>query len=61
MRLDDFLGLMPDWICAAVELRRRWWDAPAEYDLLRRHRAAHVVMSGAGLICIARSMTDVVV
>jgi uncharacterized protein YecE (DUF72 family) len=59
-RLDHFLGLMPDWICAAVELRHRSWNAPAVFDLLQRRRAAYVVMSGAGLPCIARSTTDAV-
>ena len=28
VRLDDFLGVMPDWICVAVELRQPSWDAP---------------------------------
>ena len=27
VRLDDFLGVMPDWICVAVELRQPSWDA----------------------------------
>ena len=25
VRLDDFLGVMPDWICVAVELRQPSW------------------------------------
>jgi hypothetical protein len=27
VRLDDFLGVMPEWICVAVELRQPSWDA----------------------------------
>jgi hypothetical protein len=30
----DFLGVMPDWICVAVELRQRSWDAPVYYLLV---------------------------
>jgi uncharacterized protein YecE (DUF72 family) len=59
-RLDHFLGLMPDWIRVAVELRNPSWDDPAVYALLERHNAAYVVMSGAGLPCVLRATTDVV-
>ena len=59
-RLDYFLGCMPDWIRVAVELRHPTWDDPAVYALLERHRAAYVVMSGAGLRCVLRATTDVV-
>lgn len=51
-RLDHFLTAMPDDIAVAMELRHRSWDAPAVYDILRRHSAAYVVMSGPGLPCI---------
>ncbi len=59
-RLDYFLNRMPDWIRVAVELRHPSWDDPAVYALLERHRAAYVVMSGAGLRCVLRATTDVV-
>ncbi|HUO39417.1 MAG TPA: DUF72 domain-containing protein [Mycobacterium sp.] len=59
-RLDDFLGHIPDRIRVAVELRHPSWDDPAVYALLERHRAAYVVMSGAGLPCVLRATTDVV-
>jgi uncharacterized protein YecE (DUF72 family) len=59
-RLDYFLGCMPDWIRVAVELRHPSWDDPAVFTLLERHRAAYVVMSGAGLKCLLKATTDVV-
>jgi uncharacterized protein YecE (DUF72 family) len=46
-RLEHFLKLMPDWIPVAMELRHPSWDDPAVYDVLERHNAAYVVMSGA--------------
>jgi uncharacterized protein YecE (DUF72 family) len=59
-RLENFLGCMPGWIRVAVELRHPTWDDPSVYALLERHRAAYVVMSGAGLRCVLRATTDVV-
>ncbi|MEE3064445.1 MAG: DUF72 domain-containing protein [Actinomycetota bacterium] len=59
-RLDSFLDLVPGSIRVAVELRHPSWDDPAVYQLLERHRAAYVVMSGAGLACIPRATTDLV-
>jgi uncharacterized protein YecE (DUF72 family) len=59
-RLDHFLGLMPDPIRVAVELRHPSWDAAAVFALLERHNAAYVVMSGAGLPVSLRATTDVV-
>jgi uncharacterized protein YecE (DUF72 family) len=59
-RLVHFLGLMPDPVRVAVELRDPSWDDPAVYALLERHNAAYVVMSGAGLPCVLRATTDVV-
>ncbi len=59
-RLDHFLACMPDWIRVAVELRHPSWDDPTVYSLLEQHRAAYVVMSGAGLRCVLRATTDVV-
>lgn len=58
-RLKHFLKLMPDQVRVAVELRHPSWDDPAVYELLHRHRAAYVVMSGAGLACIPRATTDI--
>ena len=59
-RLDHFLNVMPDWIRVAVEVRHPTWDHDAVYQLLERHRAAYVVMSGAGLPCVLRATADVV-
>jgi len=59
-RLEHFLTLMPDRIPTAMELRHPSWDDPAVYALLERHRAAYVVMSGAGLRCIPRATSDLV-
>ncbi|MEZ0364450.1 DUF72 domain-containing protein [Mycobacterium sp. pUA109] len=59
-RLDAFLARLPDWLRVAVELRHPSWDDDGVYALLQRHRAAYVVMSGAGLACIPRATTDVV-
>jgi uncharacterized protein YecE (DUF72 family) len=57
-RLEYFLGCMPDWIRVAMELRHPSWHDPAVYDLLARHRAAYVVMSGAGMPQVLRATTD---
>jgi uncharacterized protein YecE (DUF72 family) len=52
--LDHFLTVMPDRIPVAMELRHRSWDDEDVYRLLERHRAAYVVMNGAGLQSIPR-------
>ena len=54
-RLDYFLVAVPDTIPVAVEFRHDSWHTDAVFDLLERHRAAYVVMSGAGLPCILRA------
>ena len=54
-RLDYFLGRLPDWIPVAVELRHPTWQAEEVFELLARHRAAYVVMSGANLPCVLRA------
>ena len=54
-RLDFFLGLLPDWLRVAVELRHPSWHDEAVYALLERHGAAYCVMSGAGLPCVLRA------
>ncbi|MEE3752772.1 DUF72 domain-containing protein [Mycobacterium intracellulare] len=59
-RLDSFLQLMPASIRVAVELRHPSWNHPAVFEILERHRAAYVVMSGLGLACIPRATTDLV-
>ncbi|KUI01480.1 sensor histidine kinase [Mycolicibacterium acapulense] len=59
-RLEHFLGLMPDRIPVAMELRHASWDDPDVYALLERHGAAYVVMSGAGLRCVPRATSDLV-
>jgi uncharacterized protein YecE (DUF72 family) len=57
-RLDHFLGIMPRSIPVAMELRHPSWNDPAVFSLLERHRAAYVVMSGAGLTCVPRATSD---
>ncbi len=59
-RLAHFLDLIPDWIRIAVEMRHRSWDHPAVYDLLERHGAAYVVISGPHLPCVLRATADFV-
>lgn len=54
-RLDYVLSRLPDWIRVAVELRHPSWQCDEVYDLLERHRAAYVVLSGAGLPCVLRA------
>lgn len=59
-RLASFLGSVPTTIRVAVELRHPSWNDPAVYAVLKRHRAAYVVISGGGLACIPRATTDLV-
>ncbi|CAM3015009.1 sensor histidine kinase [Mycobacterium intermedium] len=59
-RLDSFLASVPPSIRVAVELRHPSWDDPAVYEVLEKHRAAYVVMSGANLACVPRATTDLV-
>lgn len=59
-RLDRFLGVMPADIPVAVEFRHPSWDDPQVYELLERHDAAYVVMSGAHLPCILKATASLV-
>ena len=59
-RLDSFLQQVPASIRVAVELRHPSWNDPAVYQVLERRRAAYVVMSGGGLVCVPRATTDLV-
>lgn len=43
-RLDAFLGLLPDDFRYAVELRNKSWLKPPLLEILRRHRAALVLV-----------------
>lgn len=54
-RLDYFLGLLPDWIRTAVELRHPSWVDEEVFALLERHGAAYCVTSGAHLPCVLRA------
>ena len=54
-RLDYFLRGLPDWMQVAIELRHPSWIADPVFDLLGRHRATYVVMSGARLPCVLRA------
>jgi uncharacterized protein YecE (DUF72 family) len=44
-RLEDFLALLPPAPRAAFEFRHPSWESDATFDLLRRHRAIHCVVS----------------
>ncbi len=59
-RLDSFLASVPAFIRVAVELRHPSWNDPAVNAVLASHRAAYVVMSGAGLPRIPQATTDLV-
>ena len=53
-RLDYFLSRVPPWMRVAVEFRHPSWHDDSVYDVLQRHGAAYVVMSGAHLPCALR-------
>ncbi len=59
-RLDAFLGMVPEWIRIAMELRHPSWNHPAVDAILTRHRTAYVVTDGLGLDCIPKATTDLV-
>ncbi len=59
-RLDYFLRSLPDWLHVAVELRHASWACDEVFDLLSRHAASYVVMSGAGLPCVLRATSSIV-
>ena len=59
-RLDLALSAMPPGTTTAVELRHPSWHEPGVFDLLERHRAAYVVMSGAHLPCVLRATAPLV-
>jgi uncharacterized protein YecE (DUF72 family) len=54
-RLEYFLGLLPQWMRVAVEFRHPSWLDDQVFEILSRHAAAYVVMSGAGLPCVLRA------
>ena len=59
-RLDYFLRGLPEWMGVAVELRHHSWAVDPVFDLLSRHHATYVVMSGAGLPCVLRATSTTV-
>ena len=59
-RLDYFLRGLPEWMRVAVELRHHSWAVDPVFDLLSRHHATYVVMSGAGLPCVLRATSATV-
>ena len=59
-RLAYFLRLIPDWMRVAVEFRHPSWHCEKTFALLKEHRTAYCVMSGAGLPCMLRATTDFV-
>lgn len=54
-RLAYFLDALPSRVPVAVELRHVSWQCDDVFDLLERHRAAYVVLSGAQLPCVLRA------
>jgi uncharacterized protein YecE (DUF72 family) len=54
-RLDDFLHRLPAELPVAVEMRHPSWHVEDVFDLLERHAASYVVMSGAHLPCVLRA------
>jgi len=54
-RLDYLLGLLPPWMRVAVEFRHPSWLDDKVFDILSRHGAAYVVMSGARLPCVLKA------
>lgn len=58
--LGGFLASLAGRVDVAVELRHPSWQAEEVYAVLERHRAAYVVMSGAGLPCVLRATSDLV-
>lgn len=59
-RLDWFLRQLPDWVDVAVELRHPTWQTDEVFELLARHGAASVVVSGAGIPCVLRATSRLV-
>jgi len=59
-RLDYFLAQLLWWVPVAVEFRHDSWVCDDVFALLERHRAAYVVMSGAGLPCVLRATAPLV-
>jgi uncharacterized protein YecE (DUF72 family) len=54
-RLEYLLKLLPEWMRVAVEFRHPSWLDDQVFELLTRHRAAYVVMSGAKLPCVLKA------
>jgi uncharacterized protein YecE (DUF72 family) len=54
-RLEYLLKLLPEWMRVAVEFRHPSWLDDQVFELLSRHRAAYVVMSGAKLPCVLKA------
>jgi uncharacterized protein YecE (DUF72 family) len=59
-RLDWFLRQVPEWVDVAVELRHPTWQTDEVFELLARHGAAYVVVSGAGIPCVLRATSRLV-
>lgn len=59
-RLRYFLSRVPDWMRVALELRHPSWEHDDVLQMLRDHRAAYCVTSGANLSCILQATTDFV-
>ena len=54
-RLEYLLGLLPPWLRVAVEFRHPSWLDDRVFEILSRHGAAYVVMSGARLPCVLKA------
>jgi uncharacterized protein YecE (DUF72 family) len=60
-RLDDFLSIVPREYRHAVEFRHQsWYDGTDVFEVLRKHRAAHVCLSSGGMPMNLTVTTDFV-
>lgn len=54
-RLAYFLEQIPHWMQVAVEFRHVSWHNESTFSLLKQHRVAYCIMSGAQLPCLLLS------
>jgi uncharacterized protein YecE (DUF72 family) len=59
-RLDDFLARLPDSYRHAVEFRHPSWYADEVFNILKKHRAAHVALSSGGMPMNLSVTTDLI-
>ena len=59
-RLDDVLAMLPREHRHAVEFRERTWYDEETFEVLRKHRAAHVALSSGGMPMNLTVTSDVI-